>query len=141
MHARQQIREDIVAAIDAATTANVYDTRYLPVTDEQMPCVMAYFASEDVLLDQSALGTLTYRTIRMVLEIRATAITGVEDTIDSLCETVEAAMYSAVLPVKDIQLVGTEFSVEADGDRPYGLAAQEWAVEYLVDSAAPGSLL
>ncbi len=141
-HVRQQIRKAVAAKVDDITdfgtgaAVRVYTDRVHPITTLPAAKVLT---SEEIDLEDDTMGAAgVYRVRRRVtvdIEIRASAKTAIDDTLDDLCVKVEEKIMS------DDTLgglaIGTRYQktmigMDGESEKPRGLAVITYAVDYRV---------
>ena len=88
------------------------------------------------------MGPAGWRTLAVVVEARACAVSGVEDTLDKMCTEVEVAMTAAAgvkALTRAVALSSTEITLDGDGEKPIGVARMVWEITYGTSGANPTS--
>lgn len=144
-HARESIRKAIITACTGLTTTgtNVGGWNIHVIDAATLPWLSVKVTSE-ALSDsiENEFGEYEVRQMSFDVEVRARALTGLEDTLDDACAEIEAAIVgdsSLAALIKDVQLVGTSFELDGEGEKPVGVATMSWIIDYRVDSTAPTS--
>ena len=124
-HKRQSIRVAIATAIGGEAT------RTRPTADTELPAKLVY-----TLREASGLVTVARsleRTLTAVVEIRASSTGAIDDALDALCETVEAAMAAdptfGRLAITS-WLASTTIGLDGEGDTRQAVATLEYSVMY-----------
>lgn len=134
-HTRQQIRSTAATAIDAVASY-VYTSRVHPHKD--LPSLTVLTPLDIRAEDLEHMGTAHGVENQLVIEARAKKAAGVDDTLDALCASVEAAIAGdtdlAAL-VLSLTYTGTEIDFDADLEQPIALARMTWATKYWTDPA------
>jgi len=144
MHARQQIRDAVAAALAGLTTtgANVYVNRAHMIEDAKLPCLSIHVRSDSVnrisetLIEQA-------RTVELVVEAHA-AGASVDDTLDTICAEVEAVIGGDVTvggKLIDCALASTSISLSGEGAKTAAMAEMAFNAVYSVREGAPEVLL
>ena len=141
-HARQQIREQLATTLTglATTASRVYDTRLYAY--DQLPCLTVY-ADRDTVDEEQSQGTKHWHNLALRVEARAKAKASVEDTIDTICAEIEAAIYADTTlnsKVVDVFLADTQIEYSVEQDQPIALATLTLNAIYRVAPGAPTTL-
>ena len=146
-HARQQIREAVGTALASLTTtgANVFESRVYELAQDDLPALRIYTNSEgDIEGLQLGDPIQQRRNLELVVEGVARATSDMDDTLDDIAEEVEVALAADITLgglVHSVYIDNTEIEMSAEGDQPVGVARMTFAVDYTVNSNAPGTLL
>jgi len=133
-HLRQQIRDRITTTLTglATTGSNVYQTHVYPLAESKLPGIAIYTNSHDI----EPLTIDPPRTLRnmldVVIEIYAKGSSS-DDTLDTICEEVELALYNDLELnglAQDSYQVSMEVSQSGDGDQPVTLGRMVYRVTY-----------
>lgn len=134
-HKRQSIRERVASTLTGLTTtgSNVFQSRVYPIENTKLPCLLIYTREET----SEPLVTNPPRTIEKVLSLvvegYVKANTNFDDTIDTICEEVEEALFTDRL-INDLALdsflVNTEISYNGEGDNPLGIVVMTFQITY-----------
>ena len=134
-HKRQSIRERVASTLTGLTTtgSNVFQSRVYPIENTKLPCLLIYTREET----SEPLTTNPPRAIEKVLSLvvegYVKANTNFDDTIDSICEEVEEALFTDRL-INDLALdsflVNTDISYNAEGDNPLGIVVMTFQITY-----------
>lgn len=143
MHARQQIREAIATAITGLTTtgANVFQSRVYPLQTSVLPGLIIYTTEEET---EEFNGTKTIRNLAVVIEGYAKATNDVDDTLDTIAEEVETAIFADPKiggRCKLGMIQGTEITLSSEAEKPLGKIEMTFGFTYYVDGASPGTIL
>lgn len=149
MHARQQIRQAVTAALTGLTTtgANVFASRVYQMTANELPGLIIYTGDDsnpenviDVTLTDEAQKT---RELAIIIEGYSAASSNLDNTLDAIAEEVETVMdshnFSAVL--KWLQLQSTTIAMRGDADQPTGVVRLEYRAIYRTQDGAPGAII
>ena len=141
-HARQQIREQLATTLTGLTTtaSRVYDTRLYAY--DALPC-LTVFADRDTVDEENSQGTKHWHNLALRVEARAKAKDSVEDTIDTICAEIEAAIYAdRTLNNKlvDVLIADTQIEYSVEQDQPIALATLTLNAIYRVAPGAPTTL-
>jgi hypothetical protein len=141
-HARQQIREQLATTLTGLTTtaSRVYDTRVYSY--DQLPCLTVY-ADRDTVDEEQSQGIKHWHNLVLTVEARAKAKASVEDTIDTICAEIEAAIYADTTlnsKVVDVFVADTQIEYSAEQDQPIALATLTLNAVYRVAPSVPTTL-
>lgn len=124
-HKRQSIRQAVATAVGGTAT------RTRPTTDDELPAVLVYTLRETSELAQ--LRRALERTVSVIVEIRAKSTGAIDDALDALCETAEAAMEAdptfGGLAITSF-LASTSVGLDGEGDYRQAVASLEYQVIY-----------
>ena len=134
-HKRQSIRERVATTLTGLTTtgSNVFQSRVYPIENTKLPCLLIYTREET----SEPLTTNPPRAIEKVLSLvvegYVKANTNFDDTIDTICEEVEEALFTDRL-INDLALdsflVNTDISYNVEGDNPLGIVVMTFQITY-----------
>tara|TARA_R100000353_G_scaffold108894_3_gene78251 strand:- start:289 stop:720 length:432 start_codon:yes stop_codon:yes gene_type:complete len=134
-HKRQSIRERVATTLTGLTTtgSNVFQSRVYPIENTKLPCLLIYTTEET----SEPLTTNPPRAIEKVLSLvvegYVKANTNFDDTIDTICEEVEEALFTDRL-INDLALdsflVNTDISYNGEGDNPLGIVVMTFQITY-----------
>jgi hypothetical protein len=134
-HVRQQIREQVATTVTGLSTtgSNVFQSRVYPLQDANLPALLVYSISEDSNADVMGSTLVAQRDLNIVIEGYVKATTDFDDTVDTICAQVEAAM-GADRTLNNLakfsQLVSTEINYNGEGESPVGVVTLTYAVQY-----------
>jgi hypothetical protein len=143
-HVRRQLREAIGTAVTGLTTtgARVYQSRVYPVQAANLPCLLVYTESEQVRTVSIAGPAILQRTVRVLIDAVAAAVTDLDDTLDGICNEVEKAMAALNTGVAAKHVfVATELELQGTSDQPIGRARMTYEVDYFTTEDAPDAAL
>ena len=134
-HVRQSIRDNIVTAVTGLSTtgSNVYRTQIYPLEHSNLPGLCVYSNLEDVVVDNMSGTRGLERTCDVIIEAFVRATSNYDNTMDTICAEIEAAMASDLTRggnAKDCILVRSEFEYSDEGDKPMAMARLTYAVQY-----------
>ena len=134
-HKRQAIRERVASTLTGLTTtgSNVFQSRVYPIENTKLPCLLIYTREET----SEPLTTNPPRAIEKILSLvvegYVKANTNFDDTIDTVCEEVEEALFTDRL-INDLALdsflVNTDISYNGEGDNPLGIVVMTFQITY-----------
>ena len=134
-HKRQSIRERVASTLTGLTTtgSNVFQSRVYPIENTKLPCLLIYTreeTSEPLVMNPPR---TIEKVLSLVVEGYVKANTNFDDTIDTICEEVEEALFTDRL-INDLALdsflVNTEISYNGDGDNPLGIVVMTFQITY-----------
>ena len=134
-HKRQLIRERVATTLTGLTTtgSNVFQSRVYPIENTKLPCLLIYTREET----SEPLTTNPPRAIEkilsLVVEAYVKANANYDDTIDTITEEVEEALYGDRLInnlALDSFLVNTDISYNGEGDNPLGIVVMTFQITY-----------
>jgi len=142
-HVRQQLREAVANTVTSLTTtgANVFQSRVYPLQTSELPCLI-------VTTDGDQASNLTVhnpvqqqRETVVRIDAYARGVTSLDDTLDTICKEVEAAIANASSStVKGLLYIGTKLETEVLGDhpdQPVGKASMVFSKDLYTVSNAP----
>ena len=134
-HKRQSIRERVASTLTGLSTtgSNVFQSRVYPIENTKLPCLLIYTreeTSEPLVMNPPR---TIEKVLSLVVEGYVKANTTFDDTIDTICEEVEEALFTDRL-INDLALdsflVNTEISYNGDGDNPLGIVVMTFQITY-----------
>ena len=133
-HLRQSIRERIATDVTGLSTtgSNVFQSRFYPIEDASLPCLLVYSTSEESEVTEMASPRPITRILNVVVQGVVSA-TQPDDTLDTISKEIEVAL-AADVDINDLAdnsyLSGTEIEFNADGAKPIGTVMLNYVVEY-----------
>ena len=133
-HLRQSIRERIATDVTGLSTtgSNVFQSRFYPIEDASLPCLLVYSTTEDSEPTEMASPRPMTRNLNVVVQGVVSA-TQPDDTLDLISKEVEVALAGDV-SINDLAhnsfLSGTEIEFNSDGATPIGTVMLNYSVEY-----------
>lgn len=146
-HLRNQIRDQVKTTLTGLTTtaSRVYDSRVYPLASNGTPAIVIYTKSEDS--EPLDMGTNTTRIIdrnlSLAVEVYVKATANFDDTLDTCCKEIEAAMYADPTInglAKNTYLESTEIDFNAEGDEPVAFATLTFLTNYMNRATTPDSI-
>lgn len=144
---KRRIKEAVAALLLGKTQADskVFISRSIPVQSEELPCILVYSATENI--EQFNEAPKDYRR-RLTLIIECIDAGDNDDDLDErvekLAEIVETLMeVDETLGglVNRLNLIGTDYQQEPDGESPMGSLILRYSVEFFTDAIRPGECL
>ena len=134
-HLRQSIRERIATDVTGLSTtgSNVFQSRFYPVEDASLPCLLVYTTSEESEVTEIASPRPMTRLLNVIVQGVVGTATNPDDTLDTISKEIEVAMASDVT-INDLAdnsfLSSTDIEFNADGAKPIGTVMLNYVVEY-----------
>lgn len=145
-HVRTQIRNLAVSTATGLglTGSNVFESRLHPLSQSQLPCWIVSADEEETENITMSMGGVPEQQRTLMLEFNgyARGVSGVEDSLDSMAEQLEAVILPAAFAslAKDIVLESTEVQlVTEDLDNTFGIVTVVYRVTYHTTAGAPGT--
>jgi len=145
-HVRTQIRNLAVSTATglSLTGSNVFESRLHPLAQSQLPCWIVSADEEEGENVTMAMGGAPeqQRTLQLEFAGYARGVSGVEDTLDSMAEELEAVITTSAFAAlaKDIEYQGTEVELAGeDLDNTFGIVTVVYRVTYHTTAGAPGT--
>lgn len=146
-HVRQQIREAVAATLTglATTGSHVYQSRIRPLADTELPALRV-FTSQEAVNNAVTVGfpNRQERTLTVRVEAVVKAVAAYDDTLDTIIKECEAALNASAsaytaggLARGGITLDQIEIDLDADTDKPVGIARMDFQALYFTQSNAP----
>lgn len=148
MHARQQIQDAVVAALQLGLTDTVVAGRIWMVQEFELPLVGVYTNSEtDTLDDGGTMGDpgAIYRTLELACEIRVQGVDGVtaNNALNDIAAEVETVMGTQrqAVGVLDILPVTWEVTMDTGGETVTGTGLMGFEVLYRTAVGLPETII
>lgn len=146
-HVATQIRDAAVTALTGLTTtgARVFADREYPLQTSNLPglCIYTRNETEEPITFKGATRRLQ-RTLELLVVAYAKTIGDLDKTLDTIRKEVETAL-AADPPLgglaKELWPQACEKDVDAEGDKPVGVATMVFHVEYHTAQNAPDTAL
>lgn len=146
-HLRKTIRDSTATRLTGLTTtgSRVYKSRNLPLTATEFPCLAIYARSDAPdYADAAFSGGVAYpvRTVELhvVGYVKDTDSSAIEDTLDTIAEQVEVAIFNGALTGAMGLTIGEQtISVDASGDETVGVVDIVFNAMYRAAEGAPGT--
>ncbi len=144
-HARASVRQAIVTALTGLTTtgSRVGGRLLHTAAPAATPCLSVIVAGSPETWSGAMMhenGSVEARDLPVTIEGRIYALTGYEDTLDTIAAEVETALQgNAALAAlcSEVRLISTQVEIDGEGEKPVGLLTMEWLVTYRVNRTAP----
>jgi hypothetical protein len=142
MHKRTEIKAKFIEMMQTGITANVYNSRYLPINKSDLPAISVY-CPEDTS-DIAASGEHYDRVARVVvacyckgydpIELTGTDQNDIDSELDDLCGEVETLFCTKNQALgglaSQVLLVKTRYMIKTEGDDITGVAYIDFDVHY-----------
>ena len=134
-HKRQSIRERVASTLTGLTTtgSNVFQSRVYPIENTKLPCLLIYTREETSAPLTTNPPRAIEKVLSLVVEGYVKANTNFDDTIDTICEEVEEALFTDRL-INDLALdsflINTDISYNGEGDNPLGIVVMTFQITY-----------
>ena len=134
-HKRQSIRERVASTLTGLTTtgSNVFQSRVYPIENTKLPCLLIYTREETSEPMTTNPPRAIEKVLSLVVEGYVKANTNFDDTIDTICEEVEEALFTDRL-INDLALdsflINTDISYNGEGDNPLGIVVMTFQITY-----------
>lgn len=146
-HLRKTIRDAAATAVTglATTSTRVYKSRNLPLVAAEFPCVLVFARSDSPDYEGAAFsGGVAYPVRSLELHVQGyakdTDSSAIEDTLDTIAEEVETAIFDAAFTgALGVRLGGQSISVDASGDETLGVVDMVFVVLYRTAEGTPGT--
>lgn len=144
MHARQQLRDAIVAAVTglALTGARVFTARVYPAQESELPLLEVNTVDEAA--EVVSLENALQRNVIVEVTARARGTSGLANTLDTIAEQVEAVLGPViVVSGVEVEIVYLDASIQFSGeaDQPIGSAVIRFRATLYTAANAPGTLI
>lgn len=152
MHARQQIRDYVVAGLSALATTgdNVFVGRTRPLPRDHDPALLIYTRTETSSRAVAGRPPLIERINILHVEGRTSTAEVPDDLLDQIAAEIEAGMaamidYNAAIffggLVQNVEPPSTEIVVRADGEKHIGGVRLSYRVTYRTAEGAPEAIV
>lgn len=135
IHFRQQIREAAAAALIGLPTSatRVYQSRLHPLESSKLPCLLINTDDEEIETLSIHPLPLIDRTITLTVRAVAKTVGGLDDLLDTMMAEVESAIGGSDLggKVKTLTLQSISIEMEAETDKPVGIATMRFLTSYM----------
>lgn len=148
-HARQQIREALVATLTglATTGASVFINRARAVAAGDLPALVVRVLGEQIAEVTFDWPPLLDRAVEIEVEALASG-TAAADTLDTICSEIEAALHASesaataggLLNAK-LKIAGLDFQFDDESSPPLGAMTLKFRGEYATRANAPDTAL
>ncbi len=143
-HLHKQIRDKLETLLTGLTTsgARVYANRLQPMADGNLPGLRIYADDERAEAQTIHAPYLQERTLQVVVECCAKAVSNLDDTLDLMSKEVEIAMAGGITFSGRVLIpiyTGMSFDDE-QSDKPVGVKRLQFSITYTAMSNAPDTL-
>ncbi len=137
MHARTQIRNDIVGCLSTSLPegVGVIASRRLPLTPQDLPRVLVYTDHEQSEIYNES-PRVTKNTLDLTIEILVSDSEATERKLDDLCFATESALSAMILEntcISKIVLKSTTIDSSTQTENLLGIAKMVFEVIYLTE--------
>lgn len=136
MHARTQIRIKIIEALRSKfTRVSVLESRRLPLSVGEFPCVLVY-TDQEISEIQNETPRITKNILDLVIEMGLANSGSLERELDDLCygvESVLSEMDLGNLGISRIALKSTRMEASTQSENLIGIAKMTFEVIYLTE--------
>ncbi len=146
-HVRQQIRDAAATTLTglATTTTNVFKSRLNAVPDNKLPALLVDTLEEEGEPSSMAgASRLIHRTLTLQVRAMVKAVSGYQDTLDTICKEVETALGNnngLTGTCKWVNPVAQKTELEGDGEKPVAVCTLLFSVLYVTALNAPDAPL
>jgi len=144
-HARQQIRDQMITTLTGLTTTGSAVNNSRVYDHAVLPCISVYTLSEEVEESLESAGK-QFRSLSVMVEIRAKAADNLEDTLDTISSEVETAIFAngdqtLSGKCKFFDFEGSDIELSGDAERPFGLMTMRFVAMYRVNRSDVTTLI
>jgi hypothetical protein len=145
-HARDQIRDAVLAAVTGLTTTkkNAFASRVHPVNDNDLPCVLVFTREETSEPITMAQPRTMQSTLTVMVEGYVKLTNGYDDKLDKISVEVTKAIYNSTslrAVVRDIFLSNTAITLIGDVEKPVAVVSMSFTAEYQTKENDPETLV
>lgn len=124
-HVRTQLRDAVVTAVTglATTGASVFASRVYAVQLSELPALLVYQASDEVVERTMHSPPTVTLAVEIVIRGVAKAIASLDDTLDTIAKEVQTALAGGVnISGSTVPVVyeGSETTLDGEGEKPTG---------------------
>lgn len=137
-HVRKSIRDRFEAQLKSQVSLvkrRVYASRIYPITQEALPAITVYAASEASSLMNIRAGTSDLmRNLSVTVDCYVRVTETFDDDVDAICAQVEEAIASDFTVnglAKDAVLTSTDIDFSGDAEQPVGVARMTFVIRYV----------
>lgn len=138
MHKRKLIREEIVSIlinnVTLVNSSNIFETRIEPIYETTKIPAIAVYTNEESAERFASGSTIYVRTLNLSIEIIVQGNSDIDDSIDAICEEIEAALnssqYESSYNYQSIEYQGLDIAFLKDGRFPKATARLNYSLVY-----------
>jgi len=135
-HLRKLIRDNITTTLTGlvTTSSRVYQTQLYPLTANNLPGLAIYTKNQSSEYMTMGLPRTLRNELSLVVEMYVKGTTGYDNTLDTISEEVEAALYADTTRggyALDTQIESFDASFGADGEQPVAVGTLNLKVTYI----------
>jgi hypothetical protein len=141
-HAREQIRDKVVAKVTGLTTTGtrVYPSRKYPLDDDLFPGLCVYTLNEVIDEEEGKLAGIQFRSVDIVIEGYDALVAGLDDKMGDIATEVETSLFADRFltgSLSALDLVSTEVDLNVEAAKPVGMIKLTFKAQYLTAEGAP----
>lgn len=145
-HVREQITTAIKTVCTGLTTtgANVFVSRVYTFNDAVLPCINIYGTDEEVDETHVTIGKQIVRNLDVMVEARAKVYSEATDPVDNVLNDICAEVETAISADHTLGglcvfciIAGTHLTLEAEHEKPVGLASMRFRAQYATLTTDP----
>lgn len=142
-HVRQQIREEIAAAVTglSLTGANVYQSRVYPVENANLPCLIVTTEGDSAQMLTISSPASIMRSVIVRIQAIARAVADLDDAMDTICADIETAIGNASTIALNMEYQSTDIELTVIGEKPVGTATLTYIAQINTLENAPETAL
>lgn len=143
-HIRQQVRDQVASTISGLglTGTRVYKNRLYPLERTELPCLLVMTDAEEIEQLTANRPAVLQRMITVRIQGVAKANTDLDNTLDTISQQVETAIYGATMSaVKSIELTGASINIDSIGEQPVGMVTMDYKVIAMTKDGSPQTAL
>lgn len=137
-HKRKLIREEIVSILQSevgsVASSAIFESRIEPIFDHSILPVIAVYTRQESSEAFNDHHRIYQRELQLAVEILVQGNSGIDDSIDAICEEIEAALngtkYERSDNYQSIELTDTEVAYLDSGRTPKAAARLTYLVKY-----------
>ena len=143
MHARQQIREELLTVLTGSTTAEdrVYSNRMQNMSEPELPAILIYTKEESAEREGTGRPAKQRRELSVAIELYVSSSTSnLDDEIDNLASEIEQILgtnYTLNNNCIDVKYSGINISVSNAGEKPIAVAEMDYTITYRINENNP----
>ena len=148
-HVRTSIRNAMTARLTGLTTsgARVYPSRIHPLADANLPCLRVFIDDEQARVETISLNPIISRQAMLRVEAAAKAVSGLDETLDTMAAEVETALatssdptYGGLLKSRP-EIESTSIDLDDGLEKPVGILTLTYRIHYFTTSANPAAAI
>ena len=133
---RDAIRADVLSTLTGLTTtgSNAFLTRFYPLSASKLPGLAIYSRTQPASYDTMTPSRSVMRTLQFIVDAHVKAASGAENTIDTICAEVTAALTSDLTRggyARDTRITGFTIDFDANGEQPALIGRLNFECDYV----------